>query len=288
MPHELSPNDVKTRRLAECVKRFPNAETGEQDSRCCRFPKPCSPYGTIEAIQAGNLTARDLEPPRKTLAQAMLETELKPDRKVLQQKKVGSSFVIDVKEMEQLIPGDRQSAMDYELDRRRYALEAYVLTDKLADDVYTNTKRYSTPKTWWDMFKMTYEFTWWLGWLVEKFPVKYEYHDFSVGVEVERYAHYPEADIALPNLGRPVFYEEVRRLNFRELEDAAIQKQLEDQAEEDRKLITVYLLVPETIPDLMEETGLDREWFDNALKYDEDFDLNSKIYIIPAGVGYNK
>jgi len=283
---QLTENDVRTRRLKACVQTFPNAETGEYDPRCCRFPKNCSPYGYIEAVQAGNLTDADLEPPRKSIMDAMLETQLYPEKKVLEAMRVGSSFVIDTKLHDELTPGDRQAAMDYELGRRRVSLEAYVLSDKLADDTYTDTKRYSTPKTWWDMFKMTYQLTWWLGWFVEKFPVKYDYHDFSVGVQVERYAQYPEADIALPSLGRPVKYERIRHLSHRELEDAVIQKQLEEEAEAKNQLITVYSLVPETFDDLAEETGLDRNWFEEAYKYDQDFDLQSKIYIVPENFGY--
>lgn len=288
MPKELTEKDLRERRLKTCVENFPGAETGEYNPNCCRFPKNCSPYARIEAYQAGNLSEADLEPPRKTLASAMLETGLHTEKKTLEPLKVGSSFVIDVKAEEALTPGDRQAAMDFELGRRRVELEAYVLTEHLAEDKYVEHGSYSVAKTWWDLFKLTYQYTWWLSWLVNKFPVKFEHHKIDIGVEVERFATYPEADLPIPNLGRPVPYERVRYLTPAEIEDLEVQKQLEETAENDRKLIPVYLLVEETIPDLMEETGLDREWFESALKYDEEFDLNSKIYIIPAGVGYNK
>lgn len=288
MAKELTPEDIKTRRLKSCVERFPGAETGEYSDKCCRFPKNCSPYGRIEAVQAGNLTDRDLEPPRKTVAQAMLETGLHTEQKKLEQLRVGTSFVINVRELDALEPGNRRAAMDYELGRKRVELESYVLGEKLAEDTYTDKKSYSTPKTWWDMFKVTYAMTWWLGWLVRRWPAKFEYHWFSVGVTVERFANYPEADIPLPSLGRPVPYERITRLTHRELEDLEIQAQLEAEASEKRHDVVAYSLVPETFDDLAEETGLSRQWFEDAYKYDQDFDLQSKIYIIPAGFGYNK
>lgn len=49
------------RRLKSCVERWPNAESGTYDPRCCRFPKSCSPHARIEAFNAGNLTDSDLE-----------------------------------------------------------------------------------------------------------------------------------------------------------------------------------------------------------------------------------
>lgn len=288
MAKELTQKDLSERRLKTCVENFPGAETGAYSNKCCRFPKNCSPYGRIEAYQAGNLTEADLEPPRKTVAQAMLETGFHTEKKTLEPMRVGSTFAVDVKLMDELTPGDRQAAMDYELERQRVELSAYVLREHLAEDTYTDSKMYSIHATWWDMLKDTYANTWWLGWLVKRRPANFEYHNIKVGVRVDRYASYPEADIALPSLGRPVPYECITRLTHQELEDAALQTQLEDTAENDRKLITVYSLIPETISDLMEETGLDREWFDNAYQYDQDFDLQSKIYIIPAGIGYNK
>lgn len=288
MPKQLNENDLKNRRLRECVQRFPGAESGAHSDKCCRFPKACSPYGSMDAVLAGDLTESGLEPPRKSMMEAMLETQLYTDKKVLEPMRVGRTFAIETKLLDELTPGDRQAAMDYELQRQRVALEVYVLSEKLAEDVYTDKKSYSTPKTWWDMFKVTYAMTWWLGWLVRRWPAEFDYHWFEVGVRIERYAQYPEANISLPDLGRPVRYERMAPLSFRELETMSVQQQLEEKAAKDRQLITVYSLIPETIPDLMEETGLDREWFDNAYKFDQDFGLQSKIYIVPAGVGYNK
>lgn len=288
MPKELTEQDLKNRRLKTCVQTFPNADTGEHNPRCCRFPKNCSPYASIEAYQAGNVSEADLEPPRKSVAEAMLETGLVTETKKLEPLRVGTSFVIDVKEMEELTPGNRQAAMDFELGRKRVELETFVLTEHLAEEEYVESGGYSFPETWWDMFKSTYQLTWWLGWFVDKFPAKYAVHKIAVGVKVDRYASYPEASIPIPDLGRPLPYERVRYLSRAEIEDIELQQDLEDQADNDRKLIPVYLLIEENFPDLMEETGLEREYFEELLAYDEEFDLNSKIYIIPAGVGYNK
>lgn len=49
------------RRLAECVRAWPDAESGDYHPSCCRFPKSCSPYPYDEQIAAGIV---ELEPER--------------------------------------------------------------------------------------------------------------------------------------------------------------------------------------------------------------------------------
>lgn len=59
----LPPAEPPTRRLRACVEAWPNAETGEYNPACCRFPKSCS------------ATIYDPE----TVAETDLEPELKAD-----------------------------------------------------------------------------------------------------------------------------------------------------------------------------------------------------------------
>lgn len=288
MVRELTENDLNTRRQKSCLQRFPNAETGEHNPKCCRFPKACSPYASIEAYQAGNISENDIEPPRKTMADVLRETGLHTEQRTLEAMRVGTTFAIETKLMDELSPGDRQAAMDFELNRQRVKMEAYVLSDRLSDEEYFDTKRYSTPKTWWDMFKDTYALTWWLAWFVSRRPAQFNHHNFSVGVRVERFAQYPEANISLPGLGRPVRYERITRLTHRELEDLRAQTEMEkkrDKEDKDEKM-WAFLLVPETIDDLAEYTGLPKKHFQSMYDYDQDFDLVTKIYLIPEGVGY--
>lgn len=58
---DITEQDLETRRLRTCVENWPEAESGEYNPACCRFPKSCSPHGYIEAVKAGNLTEKDLE-----------------------------------------------------------------------------------------------------------------------------------------------------------------------------------------------------------------------------------
>lgn len=50
------------RRSRACIEKWPDAEDGDYNPYCCRFPKPCSPYPHPEAIAAGNVTEADVEP----------------------------------------------------------------------------------------------------------------------------------------------------------------------------------------------------------------------------------
>jgi len=291
MPKELTQKDLSTRRLRSCVMAFPNAETGEHNPRCCRFPKPCSPYGTVEAYQAGNLTERDIEPPES--APVRFERADKPEsdapiprrrddvfqaeQKTLRQYRVGHSFRSKM---------HTEVDLDLERDEQIHRLESFVLQEHLADDIYIDAHPYTTPKTWWDMFKLTFAATWWLGWLVKRRPAQFERHVVKSAVKVERYASYPEANIDVPQLGRPIPFESVRRLTEEEIEDAELQKFLEKQDAEREENMWVFLLIPETLDDLAEYTGLPKEHFESMYRYDQEFGLNSKIYLIPEGVGY--
>lgn len=48
--------------------------------------------------------------------------------------------------------------------------------------------------------------------------------------------------------------------------------------------ITVYRLGVDTIPDLMEETGLTETQWLNVLSHDQQLGLQSKVYVIPSEV----
>ena len=296
MAKELTPNDLSTRRLRSCVMAFPRAETGEINPRCCRFPKPCNPYATVEAYQAGNINERDLEPAENAPVRFERATSPVGDapvprrrddavyqahQKKLQPHRVGSSFMTSMSE-------EVDQYTHLEKDRQVHRLEAFVLREHLADDFYEEVLVVTQPKTWWDHFKIDFQHTWWGRFLYNHFPPEFTHDNHMVRVKVERYASYPEADVAIPQLGRPIPFEQLKRLTPEEVEDQEIQKQLEAEAADKREAITVYSLIPETIPGLVEETGLDWQWFQDAYDYDQDFGLQSKIYIVPAGVGYNK
>ena len=255
------------------MEKFPNAETGEYNANCCRFPKNCSPYGRVEAYQAGNLSENDLEPPRDM---RFPDRPLVVETKTLQQLRVGSSFRIRT----ELINDD---ALAFEMKAQGVKLEAFVLQEHLADDHYEEILEVTQPKTWWDHFKIDHLDSWWGRWLNTHFPPEYDSQLHLVRVKVERYANYPEADIEIPGLGRPVPYEKLRRLTAEEVLHQQHLKRLENEHDENKKLVTTYLVVPETFDDLSKDTGLPKEHFENIYRYDRDFDLVSKVYIIPDG-----
>lgn len=87
-----------------------------------------------------------------------------------------------------------------------HRLSAYVLSDHIAADTYTRTVQW--PATTWQMFKSTHEESWWLSWLVRRRPVQMVTK--RVEVTVNRFLTYPEASLAVRDLGRPFIYEEVR------------------------------------------------------------------------------
>lgn len=55
------------RRWKACVETWPDAEDGDYNPACCRFPKSCSPYPYREQLANGVAHRDNLEPPRPTL-----------------------------------------------------------------------------------------------------------------------------------------------------------------------------------------------------------------------------
>jgi hypothetical protein len=98
-----------------------------------------------------------------------------------------------------------------------------------------------------------------------------------------RYVNYPESHIAVKNLGHPFLFEELHPLSITELERRDEAKAREEAMLDERQ-VEVYLLREETLDDLAAATGLAREWFVDALAFDEDFGLQSKVYVIPQEV----
>jgi len=211
-----------------------------------------------------------------------MDDEFAIEKKLLELKRVGYSWrtgqnLRDSLRYEESLNGD--------LSEMIHRLEGYVLSEHLADDYYDRTLDLDTPKSTWQMFKMLHATSWWLGWLVNRWPVKYNTSHHRCVVKVGRYVNYPEAHVPIRNLGHPFIYEDVRALTPEEIaERDAERAQLEAEVEAQREMVEVYLLVEETIDDLTAATGLSREWFEDALAYDRQFEMHSKIYVIPQEV----
>ena len=83
-------------------------------------------------------------------------------------------------------------------DQLVHQLTAYVLSDHLVGDTYTFTT--TAPSSWWQHFKRDHLPT------VSKWrPVKHTTTTHKV--TLDRYATYPEAQVNLPELGRPRYVE---------------------------------------------------------------------------------
>lgn len=98
----------------------------------------------------------------------------------------------------------------YEVERREFPydelvhrLTSYVLSDRLVSDTYS--KDYFVPASWWQHFKRDH-----LPTIARRWPVKTERR--TVTVQFDRYATYPHARIAIPDLGRSYIFERVTEL----------------------------------------------------------------------------
>lgn len=123
-------------------------------------------------------------------------------RKVLRQLRVGETF-------RSSMSCEIDEEVELEYGRRVHSLEAFVLAEKLAADRYSEFVEFRTPKTTWQMFKHMHATSRWFVWFVRRRPVEFKKTHIELMVEVKRYVSYPEADVAIHNLGRPVIWEHV-------------------------------------------------------------------------------
>lgn len=130
-----------------------------------------------------------------------------------------AEFVVSKKILDRLrlyktvrVKHDVFMSADYDIDFHQFRVlaERDILADHIADDYYSDYVTFDYPATTWQMFKQTHEFSWWLGWLVRRYPVQRAGTVKSVSIKVKRYLGYPEAKV--PNMGRPIIYETVERL----------------------------------------------------------------------------
>jgi hypothetical protein len=93
-------------------------------------------------------------------------------------------------------------------DQLTHRLTAYVLADHLVSDTYTTTVEVPVeePTSWFQLFKREH-----LPTIARRWPVKTRtvVHRREVTVAFDRYATYPEASIAIPELGRHRYVEMV-------------------------------------------------------------------------------
>lgn len=99
--------------------------------------------------------------------------------------------------------------VEFEFNRRVHRLESFVLAEKLAEDEYKDHVELMLPSSVWQHFKANHAASWWLGWLVRRRTVQYTTIRHELVVKVKRYASYPEANVPIERLGRPIPWEMV-------------------------------------------------------------------------------
>lgn len=122
----------------------------------------------------------------------------------LEQKKVAANLLVTREASLRVRPDDIT-------DNLVVQLESYVLAEKLVGDTKEVSGAIPFPTSPWQFFKHRHAGSWWLRWLVERRPVRTENHRWETSVTFERYNHYPESTLRVPELGRPVMFEQFTR-----------------------------------------------------------------------------
>jgi len=84
-----------------------------------------------------------------------------------------------------------------------YRLTADVLAEKLPPKSVARSEHvtFEFPASTWQMFKMNHAESWWLGWFVREWPVRWNTHKklATLTVDLERYRTFPQANYVFPN-----------------------------------------------------------------------------------------
>lgn len=99
-------------------------------------------------------------------------------------------------------------------DQIRIGLRSEVLAQRLDCRKAERVVSFEEPASAWQMFKRNHAESWWLGWLVRRRPVRNVTHRKAVSLEVEAFAAYPDARIALPpdDFGRAFLFHRPRAM----------------------------------------------------------------------------
>lgn len=97
---------------------------------------------------------------------------------------------------------------EYRPEQMAHEVSTYVLAERLPPEHVVDEKRLEVryPDGWWEMFRHTYGDRWWMRWHVARRPVRWhaEVRHARLKVDLRRFWTFPQASIAIPELGRPV------------------------------------------------------------------------------------
>ena len=111
---------------------------------------------------------------------------------------------------------DVEIEQGYLAERFTAHLITYVLAEKLLSDTQDVMWHVRVPATSWQMFKQEHEFSWWLGWLVRRRPVKEKMLHHTDTFTFDRYALFPHSSLSHPYLGEPYIFEQTNLPNPKE------------------------------------------------------------------------
>lgn len=103
---------------------------------------------------------------------------------------------------------------DYDVDfaMMRLRLETTILKEPLGRESITRTGEIQVPATWWQHYKETMSDDIVARWIRRRWPVQYKIERKTFHFIVEHAAIYPEANIAMPALGRPIPYHVLKEI----------------------------------------------------------------------------
>ena len=134
--------------------------------------------------------------------------------KHLEMERFYQSFRIPQSELGEFAKAHYKVHQDYDIDfgQVRISLETLILKEPLGHSTETRYYDVDIPANWWQHLKTQWKDDFVTRWLLRHWPVKYKTRSVRAEFRIEHAAIYPEANIAMPALGRAIPYHTIKEL----------------------------------------------------------------------------
>lgn len=135
--------------------------------------------------------------------------------KVLEREKFSLSYIPPEPSLGAYANSAMEVRQDFDstLMRMRAELAAYILKEPLGHSTEVRYYDIDEPASWFQHLKMGWKDDFVSRWLLKRWPIKYKTKYVKAEFRIEHAAIYPEANIAVPALGRPIPYHVIKEIS---------------------------------------------------------------------------
>ena len=134
--------------------------------------------------------------------------------KTLERERFYQRFIVPESQLGAFSRNTFEVSEDYAIDfgQMRLIFEMEVLKEPLGSEEIVRTGEVQVPATWWQHYKESMSNDILARWIRRRWPVKYKIERRVFKFQIDHAAIYPEANIAVPALGRAIPYHQIKEI----------------------------------------------------------------------------